>query len=91
MEIGSGEGGDCLNTMVEGNLIVNCGDLLYISTGGKFALNVSGLHFSGNKLIQTTDMLTKPKYLVSMTKAISGGQIMDFTGNILWVCTGTGF
>lgn len=91
MEIGSGEGGDCLNTVVEGNLIVNCGDLLYISTGGKFALNVSGLHFSGNKLIQTTDMLTKPRNLVSMTKAISGGQIMDFTGNIFWVSTGTGF
>ncbi len=88
VEFGSDAGGTSTNTLIEGNLIVNCGDLLYISSSGNFAMSVQGLEFRNNKIIQNIDQLTRPRYMISMKKAITGKDILRLNGNVFWLTNG---
>lgn len=87
MEFGSDNGGEAVNTLVEGNTVLNCGSLLYINNDGDYAIKVRELVFRNNHVIQTSSEEYDSKHLIKMTKREAGREIIVLDGNIFWLPT----
>jgi hypothetical protein len=85
VEMGSTEGGLLANNYFADNMVVNCGDLLYINNDGPFAVDVENLQLVNNLFIQTFPQRTKPKCMMAMAKASSKKNIINWHHNIFWL------
>ncbi len=86
MEMGSSEPGATLSkNYVADNIVINCGDLLYINNDGPFAASIKQLEMVNNVFIQSVVQLTKPKSMIAMRKASSDTEILVLANNIFWL------
>lgn len=86
MEMGSSEPGATLSkNYVADNIVINCGDLLYINNDGPFAASIKQLEMVNNIFIQSAVQLTKPKSMIAMRKASADNEILVLTNNVFWL------
>lgn len=88
MEIGSLTGGSCNNILVSGNTIINCGELVYMSTDGKYKISVHNLQFFNNVIIHSVHQLTHPTSMIGMKTASDSKGIVNLQNNIFWLSSG---
>ncbi len=86
MELGSSEPGATLSkNYVADNIVINCGDLLYINNDGPFAASIQQLEMVNNIFIQSVVQLTKPESMIAMRKPSANDLILVLTNNIFWL------
>ncbi|HNP53335.1 MAG TPA: hypothetical protein PKK69_01915 [Ferruginibacter sp.] len=88
IEMGSDAGGVALDNIIESNLVVNCGDFLYINNKGDYAIHVRNLYIQKNVVIQSIEQLTKPAQLIGLTSPSADPDVLFLKQNIFWVSTG---
>lgn len=88
MEIGSLNEGVCNDNLVAGNTIINCGELVYISTGGKYRIMVNNLQFSGNIIIHSINQLTMPTSMIGMQTPLQTAGMIRLNDNVFWLTSG---
>lgn len=86
LQMGSSEPESTLaNNYVANNIVINCGDLLYINNDLPFTANVQRLELVNNIFIQSVVQLTKPTSMIAMRKASANNEIIVLTNNIFWL------
>lgn len=88
IEMGSDTGGTAADNLIESNLVLNCGDFLYINNKGAYAIHVRNLRIQKNVVIQSIEQLTKPAQLIGLTTASGDSDVLTLKQNIFWVSTG---
>lgn len=88
MEVGFSGGGATNNNLVAYNIIINCGELIYLSNDGQYSTALNNMQFYNNAIVQTIQQLTMKDKLFHMRQNSSTQGIIVAKNNIFWLTDG---